>query len=243
MNGTRHEVAADLRRAYDAIPSPVTIFRASGEYVYLNPAAVEVLSDVAGNLVADDLIGQRWQEVFPAQVSTAFGEHFETLATSPTSVSQPLITPAYESRSGSSWASRMWVDSRALVHVVSVKQDDDLPRAGLQRVIRDFPFGACVVFDRDFRCISVTGQGLARTGLDPSRLVGRTIGEVWPEDVCRILEQPGPGSIPRASWAGPSGRSGRRTSAGFSSLDSTMPSRGGIPTSTSPGTTGCTRSG
>jgi|GEM_PF-1668088 len=188
MNGTRHEVAADLRRAYDAIPSPVTIFRASGEYVYLNPAAVEVLSDVAGNLVADDLIGQRWQEVFPAQVSTAFGEHFEMLATSPTSVSQPLITPAYESRSGSRWASRMWVDSRALVHVVSVKQDDDLPRAALQRVIRDFPFGACVVFDRDFRCISVTGQGLTRTGLDPSRLVGRTIGEVWPEDVCRILE-------------------------------------------------------
>jgi diguanylate cyclase (GGDEF)-like protein/PAS domain S-box-containing protein len=55
-------------------------------------------------------------------------------------------------------------------------------------VIRGFPEGAIVVFDEELRYLCAGGQGLAIVGLTPEMIEGRTIFEVFPPDVSRVLE-------------------------------------------------------
>jgi two-component system, cell cycle sensor histidine kinase and response regulator CckA len=55
---------------------------------------------------------------------------------------------------------------------------------------RNFPDGAIVLFDRDLRHLIADGLGLASVGLSPEQMVGKTIWEVFPTDVCAAIEPP-----------------------------------------------------
>jgi PAS domain S-box-containing protein len=53
---------------------------------------------------------------------------------------------------------------------------------------RNFPNGAVLLFDRELRYILVDGVGLKEVGLSSEMLEGKTIWEVFPTDVCQVLE-------------------------------------------------------
>ncbi|MBL8056687.1 MAG: PAS domain-containing protein [Anaerolineales bacterium] len=54
----------------------------------------------------------------------------------------------------------------------------------------NFPNGAVLLFDADLRYTLADGAGLAEVGLSPEALEGRTIQEVFPPEVCALLEPP-----------------------------------------------------
>jgi PAS domain S-box-containing protein len=53
----------------------------------------------------------------------------------------------------------------------------------------NFPSGALFLFDKDLRYIHVDGRGLEEAGLRKEDLIGRTVGEVFPPEVTRIVEK------------------------------------------------------
>jgi PAS domain S-box-containing protein len=53
---------------------------------------------------------------------------------------------------------------------------------------RNFPNGAVLLFDRQLRYILADGMGLNEVGLSSEALEGKTIWEVFPDDLCRVLE-------------------------------------------------------
>jgi diguanylate cyclase (GGDEF)-like protein/PAS domain S-box-containing protein len=62
--------------------------------------------------------------------------------------------------------------------------------AGSHPIVRGFPEGAIIVFDRDLRYLSAGGNGLATVGLTREMIEGRTIYQVFPPSVSSTLEEP-----------------------------------------------------
>ena len=60
----------------------------------------------------------------------------------------------------------------------SARRVEDL----LVRAVNAIPTGSVNVFDRDLRYLFAGGRGLADLGLDPVRLIGRTLSEVFGEE-------------------------------------------------------------
>jgi PAS domain S-box-containing protein len=65
-----------------------------------------------------------------------------------------------------------------------------LPEKGelYRTLVRNFPNGAVLLFDRQLRYILADGVGLKEIGLSSQMLEGKTIWEIFPEEVCRVLE-------------------------------------------------------
>jgi PAS domain S-box-containing protein len=62
-------------------------------------------------------------------------------------------------------------------------------REELYRVLaRNFPNGAVLLFDQDLRYILADGKGLGEVGLSGRELEGKTIWEVFPAEICQVLE-------------------------------------------------------
>jgi PAS domain S-box-containing protein len=85
---------------------------------------------------------------------------------------------------------RFFMDSRP-------KHDDELElpqfslpaRDELYRTLaRNFPNGAVLLFDRHLRYILADGAGLSEVGLSSRMLEGKTIWDVFPAEVCQVLE-------------------------------------------------------
>ena len=57
-------------------------------------------------------------------------------------------------------------------------------------LVRNFPEGAIVLFDRDLRHLIADGLGLANVGLSREQMEGKTIWEVFPAEVCAAIESP-----------------------------------------------------
>lgn len=55
-------------------------------------------------------------------------------------------------------------------------------------LIEQFPGGLVLVFDRHLRYVEANGRAIARGGIERSMLLGRTMWEVLPADVCAVLE-------------------------------------------------------
>jgi diguanylate cyclase (GGDEF)-like protein/PAS domain S-box-containing protein len=75
--------------------------------------------------------------------------------------------------------------SRSLAHAHEV-----LRNSSSNPVVRGFPEGAIVVFDKDLRYLCAGGHGLAIVGLTQATIEGRTIFDVFPPDVADVLEGP-----------------------------------------------------
>jgi diguanylate cyclase (GGDEF)-like protein/PAS domain S-box-containing protein len=56
--------------------------------------------------------------------------------------------------------------------------------------MRGFPQGAIIAFDQDLRFLSAGGLGLSEVGLSQELLEGRTIFEVFPPAIARLIEGP-----------------------------------------------------
>jgi diguanylate cyclase (GGDEF)-like protein/PAS domain S-box-containing protein len=67
---------------------------------------------------------------------------------------------------------------------------ETLRAAGAHPIMRDFPQGGIIVFDHELRFLSAGGGGLAEVGLSQELLEGRTIFEVFPPAVVRLIEGP-----------------------------------------------------
>ncbi len=55
-------------------------------------------------------------------------------------------------------------------------------------LMENFPNGAVVLFDHDLRYVLVDGQGLREVGLDRNEMRGKTIWQVFPEEIIRHIE-------------------------------------------------------
>ena len=64
-----------------------------------------------------------------------------------------------------------------------------LRTAGSHPIVREFPEGAIIVFDRGLRYLCAGGRGLSTVGLTQAMIEGRTIHEVFPPDVAALLEE------------------------------------------------------
>jgi diguanylate cyclase (GGDEF)-like protein/PAS domain S-box-containing protein len=62
--------------------------------------------------------------------------------------------------------------------------------AGTHPVVRGFPEGVIIVFDRELRYLAAGGDGLSTVGLTQEMIEGKTIYEVFPPGVSATLEQP-----------------------------------------------------
>jgi PAS domain S-box-containing protein len=70
-----------------------------------------------------------------------------------------------------------------------MRQPDIPARYELYRILaKNFPNGSVLLFDRDLRYILADGVGLSQIGLSSQMLEGKTIWEVFPEEVCRTIE-------------------------------------------------------
>lgn len=58
----------------------------------------------------------------------------------------------------------------------------------LGQLVQNYPFGAIVLYDTDYRYVAVGGVDLQKVGLDPERMKGRTAQEVFPEVFDQIAE-------------------------------------------------------
>lgn len=65
---------------------------------------------------------------------------------------------------------------------------DELRGSGSNPVVRGFPEGAIVVFDRELRYLCAGGHGLAIVGLTQEMIEGKSIHEVFPPDVANVLD-------------------------------------------------------
>jgi diguanylate cyclase (GGDEF)-like protein/PAS domain S-box-containing protein len=70
-----------------------------------------------------------------------------------------------------------------------------LRTAGSHPIVKEFPEGAIIVFDRSFRYLCAGGRGLSSVGLTQEMIEGRTIYEVFPPEVAAILEPAYSGSL------------------------------------------------
>jgi two-component system cell cycle sensor histidine kinase/response regulator CckA len=72
------------------------------------------------------------------------------------------------------------------------RRHGETQRAEMQRRYRvltsNFPNGAVMLFDRDLRYLLADGAGLATIGLSPATMEGRATREVFPAEVCAIVE-------------------------------------------------------
>jgi diguanylate cyclase (GGDEF)-like protein/PAS domain S-box-containing protein len=66
---------------------------------------------------------------------------------------------------------------------------EQLRTAGSHPIVKGFPEGAIIVFDRTFRYLCAGGRGLSTFGLTQDMIENRTIHEVFPLDVAAILEE------------------------------------------------------
>ncbi|MFN2517564.1 MAG: PAS domain S-box protein [Jatrophihabitantaceae bacterium] len=75
------------------------------------------------------------------------------------------------------------VDTPATVQAI-----ETLGLAGSHPIVRCFPQGALIVFDRDLRFLIAGGLGLADVGLTRSMLEGNTIFEAFPPETVAVIE-------------------------------------------------------
>jgi PAS domain S-box-containing protein len=76
------------------------------------------------------------------------------------------------------------LDDASPVNQYSIPTRDQLYRI----LAQNFPNGSVLLFDRDLRYILADGVGLGQVGLSSETLEGRTIWEVFPEEICRQIE-------------------------------------------------------
>ena len=63
------------------------------------------------------------------------------------------------------------------------------PRDELYRILaKNFPNGSVLLFDQSLRYILADGDGLTQVGLSSQMLEGKTIWEIFPEEVCQMIE-------------------------------------------------------
>jgi hypothetical protein len=72
----------------------------------------------------------------------------------------------------------------------SQSSPDNLPEKGeLYRTLaRNFPNGAVILLDKNLRYILADGTGLNDIGLSSQMLEGKTIWEIFPDEVSRVIE-------------------------------------------------------
>jgi PAS domain S-box-containing protein len=73
------------------------------------------------------------------------------------------------------------------------KRTDEAVRASQQllaHLLECFPNGAVAILDTELRYAMVTGLALARAGLTPESMVGKTLAELYPPDVIAVVEEP-----------------------------------------------------
>ena len=81
--------------------------------------------------------------------------------------------------------SARFTDGSDAAHTVAI-----LRLAGSHPVVRGFPEGVIIVFDRELRYLAAGGHGLSTVGLTQEMIEGKTIYEVFPPAVSATLEQP-----------------------------------------------------
>ncbi len=68
----------------------------------------------------------------------------------------------------------------------ALRQSEELYRT----VAHHFPNGVVALFDQDLRYTMAEGEALATTGLSQEAMEGHTIWEVFPPDICALIEAP-----------------------------------------------------
>lgn len=179
--------APDLADRYDDAPFGVVVFERSGEYRYLNRVALDLLSIVDEEAARSKLIDRRWQEVFPHLAEEEFGPAFDAVAAGEPSRS---VRGFRSTRTGRIWALHLWSAADDRIHMVVEEATELLVGRELAFLAERFPFGAVVTFDEDLRYLTVGGRGLTEVGIHPADLEGRTLQDLWPEDVVELLEGP-----------------------------------------------------
>ena len=81
--------------------------------------------------------------------------------------------------------SARFTDGSDAAHTVAI-----LRLAGSHPIVRGFPEGVIIVFDRELRYLAAGGHGLSTVGLTQEMIEGKTIYEVFPPAVSATLEQP-----------------------------------------------------
>jgi PAS domain S-box-containing protein len=78
-----------------------------------------------------------------------------------------------------------FAEGSSAAHAVAI-----LRLAGSHPIVRGFPEGAIIVFDRHLRYLSAGGHGLSTVGLTREMIEGKSIYEVFPPAVSSTLEEP-----------------------------------------------------
>ncbi len=55
-------------------------------------------------------------------------------------------------------------------------------------IVKNFPNGAVILYDKDLRYIVVNGKALEEVNLDPNSMIGKTIWEIFSKEICDMIE-------------------------------------------------------
>jgi len=185
---TRPPISDELRAAYDAMPLPVAVYAATGEFVFLNEAARRDISAGRPGFDPDELLGTSFRDL-PAEVDPAFERAFEVVAAGPVGAAERFHFVS--ATTGGGYEGRIRRAADGFLHAtLSRTSRRDAALLAVQHLIEDFPFGACYVFDPDLRYLAAYGRGVSSEGRTSMSVVGRRFDDVWDREVVSQLEVP-----------------------------------------------------
>jgi PAS domain S-box-containing protein len=84
------------------------------------------------------------------------------------------------------------VELRTAIELALYKHHSDMAvkksETRAKAIVDNYPWGALFLFDKDLRYTYCGGKGLAEVGLDPKQTIGKTIYEVFPPSVTKVVE-------------------------------------------------------
>jgi PAS domain S-box-containing protein len=193
------------RTLFEHMAQGVFYQRADGMLVDVNPAALDMLG-----LTHDQFLGKTsrdpsWRVVREDGTPLPVEQHASMVALRTGKPVRDFVLGVYNPRR-QDW---VWMSVNAIpqfkastgeVAQVFVTLHDITARRRMEQALREsenryrtllehFPNGALFMFDRDLRYTLCGGQGLEAVGLRAEQLVGKTIYEVFPPEMCAIIER------------------------------------------------------
>lgn len=182
-----------LATIYDAVQTPIIVLDASGRIVHFNKAVASLSTykreDFEGKQLSEtSLISESLKDLTTA--------HFEKR----THTSQFETTwPVVEGKQLTiQWqVSETTLENEDVIFVLTGQDitqqqavEGRLSRSEVlyHELAKNFPNGAIIIFDHDLRYLLVEGSEVENVGLNPSLLLGKTLYEVFPQEVVGAIE-------------------------------------------------------